>query len=745
MYLSKIPFKYQLLSAVFFLFLCSCEMDRELSMLADVSEVLEEDDDVQNVDDSASYRLGNIIYEETFEGSDVLGKYIHRQLAGSHSFKVASSPVLDGKKSGRFELRKGDPVVTSSGIRAQVLFQNTLVDQLKNEGWYSFGVYLPSDDFTPDDDEESLTYWRHDKVHSHISLEIHKDRFKFRIGDELIDLGPVVKDFWHQYVFHIRHSTGSNGFVEVWQNGKKVVSHTGKTSGLSTQPIWKIGVYKHTWEKRSTSTSKRVVYYDNVKIGNRNATYEEMLPSKNKLTDPSSMQLSGPVELNKGLVGYWKMDEGSGKILIDNSGKKNNATIVDPSGVSWVKGKEGSALRIIRPGRWYHCTVPHNTSINLNKAVTISAWIKPQVKANKVIVSKAPDGYELSTTRDGKIEFWINRESNGGKYRLLSMSDYPTDGNTWVHVAGTFDGVSSVIYINGVADYSAGYGPIPIKTNQKPLLLGARATGNGWEGDLDEIRIYDRALSPREIATIVTGSIPDTGNNSSITKPSSPTIPTGPSTEPSLTHDISNGLVGYWTMDEGNGNQLIDHSGNNGHATIRNTDGISWVNGKKNKALRLFGAKHRIASVPHNSIYEPEQNLTIAAWVRPNIVASKMVLAKGWPNGYYLSISTNGKFEFRVNTGKSGTTYRLQSQKSYPRDGKTWIHVAITFNGNKSTMYVDGKPDNSTTYPDTRIIYDKTDLQIGSRDDINRWSGDLDEVRLYNRTLSASEIAELAR
>src|SRR5690606_31903588 len=145
--------------------------------------------------DSASYRLGNIIYEETFEGSKPFEQHIHRQMAGRHSFNVSDSPVLEGRKSGRFELRKGDPVVTSSGIRSQVFFHNSLVDQLKNEGWYSFGVYLPSDGFTPDDDEESITYWRHDKVNAHISLRIHRDRFKFRIGNDLIDLGPVVKDF----------------------------------------------------------------------------------------------------------------------------------------------------------------------------------------------------------------------------------------------------------------------------------------------------------------------------------------------------------------------------------------------------------------------------------------------------------------------------------------------------------------------------------------------------------------------
>lgn len=746
MHFLQSPFRNWLFACFFLSFFSSCELDSQLATLANVAEqdLISEDDDLQNHNDSAHLRIGNIIYEETFEGEKAFVQHIHRQLAGGHSFNTSTAHALDGQKSGRFELRKGDPVVTSSGIRAQVLFQNTLVDQLKNEGWYSFGLYLPSGGFTPDDDEESITYWRHDKVSAHISLRIHQDRFKFRIGSELVDLGPVVKDFWHQYVFHIKHSTGSNGLVEIWQNGKKVLSHTGKTSGSSEQPVWKIGLYKHTWEKKSTTTSKRVVYFDNVKIGNKNASYAEMLPSENKLSDPYTMTQAGPVDLKKGLVGHWKMDEGEGKVLLDHSGKKNNATIVDPSGVSWVKGKEQLAIRIVTTGKRHYSNVSHNSSINLTKAVTISAWIKPEVKANKVIVSKSPDGYELSTTKDGKIEFWINRESNGGKYRLLSVEDYPTGG--WTHVAGTFDGSTSVIYINGVADYSAGYGPQAIKTNRNPLTIGARGTGNRWEGELDEIRVYDRALSSKEIAALVTGSLSNGGGNSSINKPSTtPESSQKPAPTPSTPQGSGSGLVGYWKMDEGSGNRLIDHSGNGSHATIRNTNGISWVNGKNNSALRLFGAKNRIASVPHKAIHEPKQNLTIAAWVRPDMVESKMVLAKGWPNGYYLSTFTNGKFEFRINTGRAGSNYRLQSNKSYPTDGKTWVHVAITFDGNKSTMYVNGKSDNSTTHPLTQIIYNTTDLQIGSRNDINRWSGDLDEVRLYDRTLSASEIADLAR
>src|SRR5690606_9018242 len=215
-----------LLASLFLIITCGCEMDRELSAVPEISETnVTEDAEVLN--DSSRLRMGNIIYEETFEGENPLTQFISRQLPGSHSFNVISTDALEGRKAGRFELRKGDRVVTTTGIRAQMLFQNRLVDQLQNEGWYSFALYLPANEFTPDDDEESITSWRHPSAGAYLSLRIHNDRFKFRIDNELIDLGPAIKDFWHQYVFHIKHSTGSNGFVEVWKNGEKVVSRSG--------------------------------------------------------------------------------------------------------------------------------------------------------------------------------------------------------------------------------------------------------------------------------------------------------------------------------------------------------------------------------------------------------------------------------------------------------------------------------------------------------------------------------------
>jgi hypothetical protein len=93
--------------------------------------------------------------------------------------------------------------------------------------------------------------------------------------------------------------------------------------------------------------------------------------------------------------------------------------------------------------------------------------------------------------------------SNGDTYRINSTTLYPIDGNTWMHVAATFDGITMRLYINGVLEASL----IPpagttIATNNLPLTIGAEdgTTASRWfMGWMDNARVYNRALSAGEI------------------------------------------------------------------------------------------------------------------------------------------------------------------------------------------------------------------------------------------------------
>jgi hypothetical protein len=527
-------------------------------------------------------------------------------------------------------------------------------------------------------------------------------------------------------------------------------------------------------------------------------------PVPNQLSKTFYWTIAGNVTEN-GLVGHWKMNEGSGSKLLDSSGNGNNATIQNTSGVTWVQGKDGLALNLNGYSNRF-ASVPSNSSLNMSTAITISAWVRTSALSSKRIISKGgPDGFELGVFDNGKFEFRINRESSGITYRLYSNQSYPIDGVTWTHVAVTFNGTKSSIYINGVLDNSATYSSTSIKTNATELQIGARSSINRWVGDLDEIKLYSRVLSDAEINALVTGGVP-VPDVPLLTAPAhlakeisiSPTLTWGVSKNatsykiqlstssafssfvsnvsgisttsfktPKLLNNkiyywrvaavnqkgtsswsqvrsfTTNSLVAFWKMDEGSGTTLIDHSGNGNNAKRSSSSNWTWITGKLGKALLLNKSIVQYGAVPHNSTINISGQITISAWIRPADKLGRQIISKGGTNGYELLTRSSGKVEFRFNRESNGSTYSLLSNKSYPSDGKTWLHVTATFDGKKSVIYFNGVQDISKTYTATTIKTNTSEIQIGARKGSNQWSGALDEIRLYNRALTATEVSKL--
>jgi len=508
------------------------------------------------------------------------------------------------------------------------------------------------------------------------------------------------------------------------------------------------------------------------------------------------------------------MDEGGGNILIDHSGNNNNANIQSPASLLWVNGVNNLALKM-NGTKNSHGAVPHNSTLSFNNAITISAWVRPSGLSGKRIIAKTnPDGFELGLNANGKFEFRFNRETNNTTYRFYSNQNYPTDGNTWIHVSVTFDGQKSAFYIDGNPDNQIDYGSALMRNNTSELQIGARNSIDRWVGEIDDLKLYNRALSSFEIKLIlgIELPLPDSPillspENETILSTQSPTLTWGivPSAssyfiqvsyssifddivfEQEISQGISinvptlevgsdyfwrvlaknesgesewsttwsftiptpntdpgdESLIGYWKLDDGPGNVMTDYSGKENHASILAPTSLQWINGKYGLALRMNGTKNSNGTVPHNPTLNTSSGITISAWIRPNLISGKRFFSKTNPNGFELGTNLNGKIEFRFNRESNGTTYRLLSNQNYPTNGNAWIHVAATFDGTKSTIFINGVPDNSAIYQPVSIVQNNSDLQIGARNGIDRWSGDLDEIMLFNKALSNSEIFEL--
>jgi hypothetical protein len=216
-----------------------------------------------------------------------------------------------------------------------------------------------------------------------------------------------------------------------------------------------------------------------------------------------------------GLVGYWKFDEGSGSTVVDISGNGNTGTL--NSGPVWVDGKFGKALSF--DGVDDHVQVPQSSSLDVTDQISVETWVYPRAYVDNTgmvshIISRCDYSgghiYVLSMYPDSnKISFSINPYPD----EYPSVADLPL--NAWTHLAMTYDGSYVRLYINGEFDSSYAQSG-PIYTTSNWLAFGCKPTGPWggvgtyayFNGMIDEVRIYDRALSQQEIQTDMGGLPP---------------------------------------------------------------------------------------------------------------------------------------------------------------------------------------------------------------------------------------------
>lgn len=209
-----------------------------------------------------------------------------------------------------------------------------------------------------------------------------------------------------------------------------------------------------------------------------------------------------------GLVGRWRMDEGSGTFVADDSPNGLHGTAVGSS--TWVPGTQGPWALSFTNNTSQYVNVPNSGPLNFTSAITLAAWIRPTQVATASILNKATFassvfGYELdlSTTGVPFVRLFNDTQAPGGG-RLNATIAYPTNGTTWMHVAATYDGATIKMYINGVLNVTRA-STSPITTNLLPFVIGAPSDGLAarvFPGAIDDARLYNRALTDSEIAAL---------------------------------------------------------------------------------------------------------------------------------------------------------------------------------------------------------------------------------------------------
>jgi hypothetical protein len=193
------------------------------------------------------------------------------------------------------------------------------------------------------------------------------------------------------------------------------------------------------------------------------------------------------------LVGYWKLDDGGGDIALDWSGYNNHGVVV--GNPQWITGQLDGALYLDGYDDCVDLSDPE--SLNIADAVSLLAWIKPESLGNgadQTFISKGQESYALKQASNNTLEFRISDTIN-----VQATIDSSLNGD-WHHVAGTYDGSSLNVYLDGVfqgTTSSVG----TVNASAYNVNIGRESVGNRfhYNGGIDDVRIYTRALTEDEI------------------------------------------------------------------------------------------------------------------------------------------------------------------------------------------------------------------------------------------------------
>ncbi len=400
------------------------------------------------------------------------------------------------------------------------------------------------------------------------------------------------------------------------------------------------------------------------------------------------------------------------------------------------------------------------------------------------------------TNTTKKIRLTVFNGSTTGQ-TIESVSSLASNSN-WNHLSFVVDYAAKIgyIYINGLLDKSSVLtlqGTLPSTTN-RPIEIGHGTNnwGGYWNGSIDEVMFLNRALSANEIKMVYQSQLPqfvslnitdlvdgtysyyvwanDTSGNFNMTETRTltidtilPTITLNSPTDPNNAlvnrnntyinatfndtntmtafMDWNRSLVGWWRMgDASNSTHIFDNSTYNNHGALKNGASITQ-SGKFGNGMSFDGVNDYM-QLPNSAVFNMSGDYSISAWV--------YIAGNGTPSGNYEGFVTKAwNYNFGRNTANgrfmlqfyNGTGYE-NAQSTAALAFNSWYYIAGVWNDTSRTirLYINGVL-NRTTNTVGEPALSTTAPVIGAGSTSSQYTnGTIDEVRIYNRALSAMEI-----
>ena len=479
-------------------------------------------------------------------------------------------------------------------------------------------------------------------------------------------------------------------------------------------------------------------FLDEVKILRTARTQSEVITDY--LGGNTSLTGAGP-------IGWWRMDESSWTndcstdTVRDSSGNGLDGdacpTSTGPTG--GASGKYGNAGSF--DGTNDYVNMGDVIDLSGNQSMAISTWIYPTALpgTNAKIVSKYDAGtageWYVNIGSSGQIQFL--RECGGFG---VSASSPTVSLNSWSHIGAVYDGIKLYIYLNGTPIAQA-TDSCSISNTSVETVIGAAddaaSAENYFTGRIDDVRIYNYARSQTQILEDMAG-YPSSGTSASF----------GPDTS-----YLSNGLVGYWRMEEsswnGTAGEVKDSSGNSFNGA--RSGNATTASGKFGNGGSFDGTSDYV-SLGNTASVSGATGITISSWIYTNsnpdeTIIGRALASAGATRGYRLYTDFSGTIFFTITTTGTGTSSNASWNTGITLSQSSWQHIVTSYDGPSATarIFVNGALQATNTALTTGSMADGADIAtIGASNDGNySVNGKVDDLRLYNRALSPAEVAKL--
>lgn len=508
--------------------------------------------------------------------------------------------------------------------------------------------------------------------------------------------------------------------------------------------------------------------------------------------------------LTNGLAAYYRFSGDAN----DASGNGKNGTAVNVTATSDRYGTAGAAYKFNGSNSYVNLAL-NRPLTNQTAAITIAGWVRADsIQSGKGLFfhrgNYADIGIRISQSVAMRLEFVTLASSyGGGNDLLLSASAIPL--TNWVAFAATYDGAVKRLYINGTLDSFAPYtGILNWDVNFQGETIGGTFTGQAdpFNGGIDEIRLYNRALSASEVADLfvsefspvsITGQpvslvvnltsnatfqVTATGANPLVYQwwLDGVIIPGATNTTMTITNVmplavgdytvvISNhagsvtssvaslfvpgvlkGQAAYYALD-GNAD---DASGYGKHGLAVNVTATTDRFGVANAACKFSGSDSYINLLPNRPLTNRTPAVSIAGWFRADVSQAGTGIFFHRSGYADIGIRMAQNFPMRVEFVTLASTYGgnnnlLTSSPIIPVG--SWVFFAATYDGSIKRLYINGVLEASGPYTGSLdwnggFVEGET-ISGYFPGQAESFNGALDEIRVFKRALTVEEVTQL--